>query len=139
MYFKHPPFTAAKAVRALLADSIATTWDAYFDGNHTANAHNATKLVQEQCNGPGKSGPVSFLQASRAVSAVMPNYSPNIGMASQGILDKPNSRGGDRPSPKGEGRDHRSGGHWHQRLPTFAELSYGFQKKTKPKPRSQRG
>ena len=53
MHFKHPPFTAAKAVRALLADAIATTWDEYFDGNHSANAHNATKPDSRGAPGQG--------------------------------------------------------------------------------------
>jgi hypothetical protein len=72
MRVNHTPLTAAQAVRGLLAGSIATTWEKCFDGNNSANAYNATKLIQEQCNGPGKSHPISFQQAGEAVSQVMP-------------------------------------------------------------------
>lgn len=72
MKFKHTPESAARAVRALLADDIAKSWQEYFDGEHKANAHQATKLVQEQCNGPGKVLPVTYQDAADAVSAIMP-------------------------------------------------------------------
>jgi hypothetical protein len=72
MKIKHTAVSAAQAVRSLLGDTIAKTWDEYFDGAHKANAYNAAKLVQEQVNGPLKSAPCDFRQAMMAVQDAMP-------------------------------------------------------------------
>jgi hypothetical protein len=69
---RHTPATAARAVRALLGETIARTWPEYFDGAHKANAYTAAKLVQEQCNGPLKNEPVDFRAAMAAVGEAMP-------------------------------------------------------------------
>jgi hypothetical protein len=89
MKIYHTPETAAQAVRAMFeADGrIAKTWDDYHAqlaelhkippaqrglSGSWLNSFLAAKLVQEQCNGPGKSEPITFEIASDAVAAVIP-------------------------------------------------------------------
>lgn len=75
---KHTPQTAAVAVRALFADSIAKTWGDYFASDYKLNSYEATKIVQEQCNGIDRAAgrvadqPFSFEQCSDAVALAMP-------------------------------------------------------------------
>lgn len=88
MKLYHTPETAALAVRAMFAGRIATTWEEYFSqarelqtipaaqrgaaSSSWLNSYQAAKLVQEQCNGPQKSEPITFEIASDAVTAVIP-------------------------------------------------------------------
>jgi hypothetical protein len=89
MKLYHTPESAAQAVRAMFEAEgrIAKTWDDYhlqiaelhkippaqrgLSGSWL-NSFLAAKLVQEQCNGAGKSEPITFEIASDAVAAVIP-------------------------------------------------------------------
>ena len=70
--FRHTPMSAARAIRGLCDYQIAKTWEQFFGIDAKLSAYTATKLVQEQCNGPLKNEPVDFRAASEAVAAVMP-------------------------------------------------------------------
>lgn len=72
MKHTHTAASAALVVRALLAPVTARTWPEYFDGAHKANAWTATKLVQEQVNGPLRQEPCSYREASLAVQDAIP-------------------------------------------------------------------
>lgn len=71
---KHTIISAAKAVRHLLEDTIAKTWDDYFDGEHKANSYTAGLLVCEQVWGVRwrETEPHGFEKVSAAVVDAMP-------------------------------------------------------------------
>ncbi len=65
----------------MCADFIATNWAQYFDVRYKLNAYTAAKLVQEQCNGPLRDFPITFVVASAAVAEAIPELFGEYWMA----------------------------------------------------------